>query len=94
MYARPDASQSKNVPANGHAVDLTEPLMNHARASMIYFLVATSDVAAGRHERVKQLQSLGKFDAMRACEWGMELACYIRIRSRDLPNQQPRRGRL
>ena len=25
---------------------------------------------------------------LRACEWGMELACYIRIRSRDLPNQQ------
>jgi K+-sensing histidine kinase KdpD len=43
---------------------LTEPLMNHACASEIYFLVATSDVAAGRHQRVKQLQSLGKFDAI------------------------------
>ena len=46
------------------SVDLTEPLMNHAGASMIYFLVATYDVAAGRHQRVKQLQSLGKFDAI------------------------------
>ena len=43
---------------------LTEPLMNHVCASEIYFLVATSDVAAGRHQRVKQLQSLGKFDAI------------------------------
>jgi len=43
---------------------LTEPLMNHASASVIYFLVATSDVAAGRHQRVKQLQSVDKFDAI------------------------------
>ncbi|MFL6601078.1 MAG: hypothetical protein ACJ8R9_07065 [Steroidobacteraceae bacterium] len=43
---------------------LTEPVMNHACASMIYFLVATSDVAVGRHRGVKQLQSLGKFDAI------------------------------
>jgi len=46
------------------SVDLTEPLMNHHCASAIYFLVATSDVAAGRHRRVKQLQSLVKFDAI------------------------------
>jgi hypothetical protein len=38
--------------------------MNHARASMIYFLVATFHVAAGRQQRVKQLQSLVKFDAI------------------------------
>src|SRR5262245_37472842 len=25
-------------------------------------------------------------------EWGMELACYIRIRCRDLPNQQTQEG--
>jgi hypothetical protein len=62
--ARGPARASQNVRADEHAIDLTEPLMNHACASMIYFLVATSDVAAGRHERVKQLQSLGKFDAI------------------------------
>jgi hypothetical protein len=38
--------------------------MNHASAAVIYFLVATFDVAARRHQRVKQLQSLGKFDAI------------------------------
>jgi hypothetical protein len=38
--------------------------MNHTSASAIYFLIATSDVAAGRQQGVKQLQSLGKFDAI------------------------------
>jgi hypothetical protein len=38
--------------------------MNHACALVIYFLVATSDVAVGRHQRVKQLQSVDKFDAI------------------------------
>jgi hypothetical protein len=55
---------SQNVPADGLAADLTEPLMNHAWAAMIYFLLQHSDVAAGRQQRVKQLQSLGKFDAI------------------------------
>ena len=62
--ALPGRLSGQNARADGHPVDLTEPVMNHASASVIYFLVATSDVAAGRHQRVKQLQSLGKFDAI------------------------------
>jgi len=59
----PGVRRSKTC-AHGVERHFTEPLMNHASASVIYFLVATSDVAAGRHQRVKQLQSLGKFDAI------------------------------
>jgi outer membrane murein-binding lipoprotein Lpp len=54
--------------------------MNHACASALYFLVATSNVAAGRHQRVKQLQSLGKFDAIARLRMGHG-TCVLRSHS-------------
>src|SRR5215475_9221893 len=48
----------------------TEPLMNRVRATRIYFLVATSDVAADRHQVVKELQSTDKFDAIARLRMG------------------------